>query len=71
MADVIGEFVGTLSNRGERIAVVGSAGQPILSFGYADSSPWPTRADGNGSTLELVDIYSDYGDGTSWRPSVQ
>jgi hypothetical protein len=31
---------------------------------------WPGRADGNGSSLELIDPNGDYSDGANWRNSI-
>lgn len=52
---VAGEFDGSLSNGGERIRVNDVSGSTIVSFTYGDDGLWPTRADGAGSSLELVD----------------
>ena len=32
---------------------------------------WPKRADGGGSTLQLIDVFTEYGDGENWRASLQ
>ena len=34
------------------------------------SPPWPERADGNGSSLELRYLPMDIDDAESWQPSV-
>ncbi|MBN2474882.1 MAG: lamin tail domain-containing protein [Pirellulales bacterium] len=66
-----GEYVGSLLNSGERITLTGASGQRVLSFSYGDDQPWPERADGDGSSLELIDIYSNYAEAASWRPSTR
>jgi hypothetical protein len=67
---ILGEFTdGVLSDSGERIEVEDSSGNPLLRVTYDDSSPWPTRADGTGTTLELLDGATDYRDPASWRDS--
>ena len=34
----------------------------MLDFRYDDEGAWPGRADGSGSSLEAIDLGSDYGD---------
>ncbi|MFV2069128.1 MAG: lamin tail domain-containing protein, partial [Pirellulales bacterium] len=67
---ILGQFQRHLGGS-ERIELVGSSGQTLLSFRYGDELPWPGRADGQGSSLELIDVYSDYGDADSWRASTE
>jgi len=67
--NVVGQYAGSLDNHSEPITLVSAEGGQVLSFSYSDSSPWPDRADGNGSTLELVDLHGNCGDGSHWRPS--
>jgi len=69
--NVLGQFDRTLNNKGARITLTGSTGQMLLSFAYNDERPWPGRANGHGSSLELVNVYSNFSDGTSWRPSTE
>ena len=68
---VAGEFVpGTgLGNNGERIVLVDVGNSDIANFRYetdADTG-WPSRADGNGSSLVLSDTSADPSDGM-WIP---
>ncbi len=60
-----------LSNGGERLTLELGAGVIIRDFEYDDSPPWPTAADGGGSTLVLVDPPSrpDHSLPESWRAS--
>jgi hypothetical protein len=51
---VVGKWSGGLSNNGETITLVNPIGDPMMSVLYADSDPWPRRADGVGGTLELT-----------------
>ena len=62
---------GNLANSGERITLVDGAGSVIHSFAYDDREPWPTAADGDGPSLELVDPQSapDHSLAASWRAS--
>ncbi len=69
--DVLGEFSGALHDGTDRNTLISSDGQEILSFSYQDSAPWPQRADGQGSSLELINVHSSAGRGASWRASTQ
>ena len=66
-----GQYGGLLENRGESLRMVDRFGELIMRFNYGDGGDWPERADGNGSSLELVDVRGDFSRGTSWRPSGQ
>jgi hypothetical protein len=44
-------------------------GDTIVGFEYNDSGPWPGRADGNGSSLEIVSALGDPNLAGSWRSS--
>jgi hypothetical protein len=61
--NVVGPFVGKLSNVGERITLVAGA-EIIDSVHYRDSVDWPYSPDGEGRSLEKVFL-----DGTSWDPA--
>lgn len=61
-----------LSNGGERIELVDALGNTIQDFIYDDSMPWPTSADGDGYSLELINPHVSGTDPTgaiSWRSS--
>jgi hypothetical protein len=60
---------GGFSNGGEHVRLTDSIGTPIHNFVYDDESPWPTRADGFGSSLEVIDVEGDYNDPANWRAS--
>ncbi|HUR46937.1 MAG TPA: lamin tail domain-containing protein [Candidatus Saccharimonadales bacterium] len=51
---VQGWFTGKLNNDGETIALNNALGDPIFSFFYGTSSPWPASADGSGDSLHRV-----------------
>ena len=53
-SDVLGPFEGKLSNSGETIELVQPDGSLADAAVYTDRSPWPTRADGGGSSLERI-----------------
>jgi len=78
-ANVVGGYDTKLDNSGERIALSDRFGEPIFDFAYATGGPWPGRANGNGSSLELIDPAAVPQDavgrtlfletGTNWRSS--
>jgi hypothetical protein len=68
--NIAGTFTsGRLSNGGERIAMTTASGEMIQQFTYDDQNPWPTRADGQGRTLEVNDTSGDYDYPRNWRAS--
>ena len=58
-----------LSGGGEALYVYTNNGFLVDSLTYDDRAPWPVKADGNGSSLELVDPESDNSYGIGWRSS--
>lgn len=58
-----------LNNGGERILVTAADGIPILDFTYSDESPWPTVADGGGSSLQLINPpgVPEHGEAIHWK----
>ncbi|MHB1034538.1 MAG: lamin tail domain-containing protein [Pirellulales bacterium] len=67
---IAGEYVGRLSNGGEKIAFEGAGGEPLFDFTYADS--WEPITDGQGFSLVIINPAGDRGlwnDGDGWRPS--
>ncbi|KKL97119.1 hypothetical protein LCGC14_1837670, partial [marine sediment metagenome] len=72
--DVAGAYEGQLANGGEPIGLFDRFGEPIIEFRYNDAGGWPGRADGSGSSLEVLDsaLYitaGDYDDPDNWRSS--
>ena len=67
--DAFGQFYRNLSNKSERLLLVDAFGNVIDDVNYADSSPWTTEADGNGSYLQLSDVNSDNNLASSWIAS--
>jgi spore coat protein CotH len=51
---VFGPFEGALSNNGESLKLDDPSGSTIVEFEYDDQAPWPTAADGRGSSLHRV-----------------
>jgi hypothetical protein len=62
---------GNLANEGESLCLVTDGGAVVDSLTYDDHSPWPTAADGGGSSLELKDVTSDNSQAEAWRASDQ
>ncbi|WP_442484434.1 CotH kinase family protein [Aeoliella sp. SH292] len=60
---------GNLSNSGEALSLFDSLGNPIHEFTYDDAAPWPTTADGDGPSMEVIDLLGNYADGNNWRAS--
>ncbi len=66
---VFGQYAGTLSNSGERLALVDREGRTLQSVDYRDNGGWPEEADGGGASLEIVDPLGDPDDPANWRAS--
>ena len=74
---VFGPYPGRLSNQGEALRLRDSGryqGKQIFpetidGVKYGDRSPWPTAADGEGSSLELKDLSLNNDLPGSWRAS--
>lgn len=69
--NVIGPFLDQLDNGGELIEMRRADGSLLLNMIYDDAVPWPTIADGDGHSLELVSPFSlpNLSDPLSWRAS--
>lgn len=59
-----------LSGAGESLYLYDNEGYLVDSVTYEDSSPWPGAADGNGSSLELMNPWLDNGLPQNWRASL-
>ena len=66
---VDGQYSGRLSNGGELLTLLDAQGEVIQAFAYGDANDWPSRADGIGSSLELIDVTVDPNAATNWRAS--
>jgi hypothetical protein len=64
-----GEFGGELSNRAERITLLDAAGGTIHQFSYGTGEDWPQRANGLGSSLEIISADGNYNSAGNWRAS--
>jgi hypothetical protein len=61
---VFDTFSGTLSSSGETLALIqpGTTNTIVSQVQYQHSLPWPTNANGTGSSLQLIDPHQD-----NWR----
>jgi hypothetical protein len=62
---------GSLNNAGEAVVLVDSQGNAIHDFQYDDIAPWPLTPDGQGPSLEVIDVNGDYNNGLNWRASFE
>ncbi len=62
---------GKLDNAGEELVLCDSQGALIDSVCYNDKSPWPTKPDGEGPSLELKKPALDNNIATAWSASAQ
>ncbi len=65
-APLDGLFIGKLDHGGERLTLAHPLGSTVFSFAYDDRSPWPTAADGGGSSLQRRFFLVDAGDAAAW-----
>lgn len=65
-----GDYKNSLSNAGEKLVLKGPYRTVVDSLTYFDHNPWPTEADGEGSSLSLVDADFDNSLPASWTASV-
>jgi len=66
---IVGNFNFGLSGAGELIRLFDQTGNLIDSLTYDDEHPWPTAADGNGPTLELINPGNDNSYASNWSVS--
>lgn len=66
---VFGWFAGRLDNGGERLAIVDREGDPVTTVHYDDEAGWPSGADGEGFSLEAVDLQGDPQAPANWQSS--
>lgn len=63
-------FDGAISNAGERIAFVTDADELVDELTYDDAAPWPTAPDGDGASLQLLDLNADNSLAVSWGAGI-
>jgi hypothetical protein len=64
-----GRFDGRLDNGGETLFIRDTTGKVIWSVDYNDENGWPLAADGQGASLEIIDVFGDPDDPANWRAS--
>ncbi|MBN1475805.1 CotH kinase family protein [Candidatus Sumerlaeota bacterium] len=68
-AVALGPWSRRLSNRGERLVLRDAEGHLVDEVCWSDHEPWPTRADGQGPSLELINPSWDNGLARAWHES--
>ena len=66
-AVVAGQWTGSLNNSGEAIVLRDADGNKIHDFTYLPTPPWPAAANGQGPSLEVINVEGNYIDGLNWR----
>lgn len=66
----IGNMSSGLSGSGEKLFLYDNVGRLLDSLTYDDAAPWPVKADGNGSSLELTNPALENSNGENWKASV-
>ncbi|MEZ5304417.1 MAG: lamin tail domain-containing protein [Verrucomicrobiales bacterium] len=66
---VLGEFSGSLNNASDRLVLEDAARNPMDAVEYFDGGLWASAADGEGSSLELVDAAADNAMPQAWAAS--
>ena len=64
-----GVYDGKLSNGGELLRLEDKDGNVIQELTYSDDAPWTSLPDGDGSTLEIIDVNGRANDAYNWRAS--
>jgi hypothetical protein len=68
--NVTGNYSGKLDNNGEILTLVNAAGDVMSSVHYGDGGVWPSRPDGLGPSLELLDPHAQPDIPRSWASSL-
>jgi hypothetical protein len=66
---VLGNYGGSLSNRGERISLLNADDIVIDTIRYQDHLPWPVTPDGLGASLERACVLPDFDNPDHWIAS--
>jgi len=65
----LGPFEGRLSNGGDHIELRDENDGLVCDVRYDDDPPWPEGGDGDGRSIELVDLTKNHNVGRFWAPS--
>ncbi len=68
---VLGPYTGTLSDASDSVVLLDPFNQLVDRVDYSNSDPWPNRAGGEGSTLEVVNLSASGNDPANWRSSYE
>lgn len=66
---VLGPFDGRLDNGGERIEIRDQNDGLVNEVKYDDKAPWPSGGDGDGRSIELINLSKNNNAGQHWKPS--
>ncbi|MDB4726567.1 lamin tail domain-containing protein [bacterium] len=66
---IVGDFSGSLGNGGDHLVLEDAHGNPADEVTYFDGGKWPGKADGGGSSVELLDPDADNNTATAWAAS--
>ncbi len=67
--NAVGNYEGVLANDGERIRLRDQNGNVVDTVRYYDGGMWPDAADGEGSSIELIDPRDDNDVYAAWKAS--
>ncbi len=67
--NVLGTYTGSLDNGGEVLKLEDASNSTIQEFEYDNNNGWPGRANGTGSSLEVIDTSGDYDSSSNYRSS--
>jgi len=70
VANRVGNSSSGLSGSGEALFLYDISGRLVDSLTYRDKAPWPAKADGGGSSLELENPSFDNSLATNWAASI-
>jgi hypothetical protein len=69
--EVSGVYDSALSNKGERVVMVGANLETLVDVTYDDSNGWPISPDGRGDSLVVIDSDGDPNNPKNWRASTE
>jgi len=64
-------FSGRLADEGETLVLLAANGSELVRMQYRPDGPWPSRANGQGSSLESIDPDGNLSSATNWRASTE
>ena len=67
----LGPYKKKLSDTGDTITLTTGAGVELIKMKYDINGSWPSRANGLGSSLEVLDPNGDLSDPLNWRSSTE